>query len=89
MLFHLNETAEYLELYWPLVLNDLKYIGQYWNQVLHTPPRRFLCLTKRVSLIIRTTRLAMTCGKKFMDLPSLLSQINTKRWFKVPSWLNS
>ena len=33
VLFHLNETAEYLQIYWPLVLNDLRYVGQYWNQV--------------------------------------------------------
>jgi len=33
VLIGLNETDEYKEIYWPLVLNDLKYVGQYWNQV--------------------------------------------------------
>lgn len=33
VLIGLNETEEYKEIYWPLVLNDLKYVGQYWNQV--------------------------------------------------------
>ncbi|KEF52792.1 uncharacterized protein A1O9_11209 [Exophiala aquamarina CBS 119918] len=32
VLIGLNETDEYKEIYWPLVLNDLKYVGQYWNQ---------------------------------------------------------
>jgi hypothetical protein len=31
-LFHLNESATYKQIYWPLVLNDLRYVGQYWNQ---------------------------------------------------------
>lgn len=38
VLFSLNETAAYMQFYWPLVLNDLRYIGQYWNQV-RMPPR--------------------------------------------------
>lgn len=33
VLFQLNETALYKQIYWPLVLNDLRYVGQYWNQV--------------------------------------------------------
>lgn len=33
VLFSLNETDLYREIYWPLVLNDLLYTGQYWNQV--------------------------------------------------------
>ena len=37
-LFQLNETAAYLQFYWPLVLNDLKYVGQYWNQVSNRHP---------------------------------------------------
>ncbi|EXJ58904.1 hypothetical protein A1O7_06334 [Cladophialophora yegresii CBS 114405] len=32
VLFHLNETDLYKQIYWPLVLNDLRYVGQYWNQ---------------------------------------------------------
>ncbi|KIW31506.1 uncharacterized protein PV07_03151 [Cladophialophora immunda] len=32
VLFNLNETALYKQIYWPLVLNDLRYVGQYWNQ---------------------------------------------------------
>ncbi|KAK5501693.1 hypothetical protein LTR83_003374 [Exophiala xenobiotica] len=32
VLFNLNETETFLEIYWPLILNDLKYVGQYWNQ---------------------------------------------------------
>lgn len=28
----LNETDIAREVYWPLILNDLKYVGQYWNQ---------------------------------------------------------
>ncbi|KAH0843147.1 putative glucoamylase [Fonsecaea pedrosoi] len=31
VLFNLNETALYKQIYWPLVLNDLRYVGQYWN----------------------------------------------------------
>ena len=34
VLFNLNETETFLEIYWPLILNDLKYVGQYWNQVI-------------------------------------------------------
>lgn len=33
VLFKLNETETFLKIYWPLILNDLKYVGQYWNQV--------------------------------------------------------
>ncbi|KIV78813.1 hypothetical protein PV11_06422 [Exophiala sideris] len=32
VLFNLNETDTFLEIYWPLILNDLNYVGQYWNQ---------------------------------------------------------
>ncbi|OAP54406.1 hypothetical protein AYL99_11507 [Fonsecaea erecta] len=32
VLFNLKETALYKQIYWPLVLNDLRYVGQYWNQ---------------------------------------------------------
>jgi glucoamylase len=32
VLFDLNETATFLSIYWPLILNDLRYVGQYWNQ---------------------------------------------------------
>lgn len=28
-----NETDTFLQTYWPLILNDLNYVGQYWNQV--------------------------------------------------------
>ena len=33
VLFSLNETADFVKSYWPLIMNDLKYVGQYWNQV--------------------------------------------------------
>lgn len=41
VLFGLNETDQYREIYWPLVLNDLRYVGQYWNQVRRNPRARF------------------------------------------------
>lgn len=31
-LMAINETSVAKNLYWPLILNDLKYVGQYWNQ---------------------------------------------------------
>jgi glucoamylase len=37
VLFQLNETDLYKQIYWPLVLNDLRYVGQYWNQVRNEP----------------------------------------------------
>ncbi|KAI1616287.1 1, 4-alpha-D-glucan glucohydrolase [Exophiala viscosa] len=32
VLFNLDETDTFLEIYWPLILNDLNYVGQYWNE---------------------------------------------------------
>jgi glucoamylase len=45
VLFQLNETAEFKKFYWPLIMNDLLYVGQYWNQV-----RNLLILSVCLSL---------------------------------------
>lgn len=82
VLIGLNETEEYKEIYWPLVLNDLKYVGQYWNQV----SSGWIVGNDHTN---SNNRQATTFGKKSMVHPSSPWPYSIGLLFKVRSWLQS
>lgn len=75
VLFNLNETDIFLKIYWPLILNDLNYVGQYWNQASSYP-----LLTHNYFVPLSTLRIssrpASIYGKKSAALHSSPYQLN-------------